>query len=342
MGASSRLRCYQYESALRDAGMSVDWHPLFYDAYLRELYSNGRRGAGGVLSSYFKRFLTLLQTRSHDLIWVEQEAFPWMPALLDTGLLRLGPPYVVDLDDAIFHRYDNSSSWLVRKILGRKIDIILRHAALVVAGNPYLARRAQVAGASRVEIVPTVVDLKRYDPKVQTQGRKFTVGWIGNPSTQSMVQQLAPVLKQVLDPETDRFVTVGARVEKPFLACHQDRPWTEETEVREIQDFDVGIMPLKDRPFERGKCGYKLIQYMACGLPVVASPVGVNVDIVQQGVNGFLANSDEEWMRALSTLKASAELRSRMGSAGRATVERKYCLQVTAPRLASLLLDASG
>ena len=113
-------------------------------------------------------------------------------------------------------------------------------------------------------------------------------------------------------------------------------PWTEAAEVAAIAEFDVGIMPLADEPWERGKCGYKLIQYMACGLPVVASPVGVNRQIVEHGVNGFLAETPTQWDEALRTLLADPALRQRMGQAGRQKVERQFSLQVTGPKVGCL------
>jgi hypothetical protein len=114
-------------------------------------------------------------------------------------------------------------------------------------------------------------------------------------------------------------------------------PWAEDTEVTLIQSMDIGVMPLPDTPWTRGKCGYKLIQYMACGLPVVASPVGVNRDIVEHGVNGFLAESDDEWRAAVDALLNDADLRRRMGAAGRKKVEEQYSLQVWGPRVAQML-----
>lgn len=119
-------------------------------------------------------------------------------------------------------------------------------------------------------------------------------------------------------------------------------PWAEETEGRLIQSMDIGIMPLDDTPWSRGKCGYKLIQYMACGLPVVASPVGVNSEIVEDGVTGFLASSDAEWRDAISRLLADADLRRRMGEAGRKRMEELYSLQVWGPRVAEMLRQVAG
>ena len=114
-------------------------------------------------------------------------------------------------------------------------------------------------------------------------------------------------------------------------------PWAEETEVNLIQDMDIGVMPLPDTHWTRGKCGYKLIQYMACGLPAIASPVGVNCDIVADGVNGFLAENDDEWRTEIKKLLDDPDLRHRMGTAGRKKVEEQYSLQVWGPRVAQML-----
>ena len=132
---------------------------------------------------------------------------------------------------------------------------------------------------------------------------------------------------------------VGARPDAAREGAFVFEPWSEATEVPLIQTFDIGIMPLTDTPWARGKCGYKLIQYMACGLPVIASPVGVNADIVEHGVNGFLADTEEEWAQAISTLLNDRELRRRMGAAGRKKVEAEYSLQVWGPKVAAMIRD---
>jgi glycosyltransferase involved in cell wall biosynthesis len=134
---------------------------------------------------------------------------------------------------------------------------------------------------------------------------------------------------------------IGAEVSIPGVDV-QCLPWKEETEAESIAQCDIGIMPLKDSPWERGKCGYKLIQYMACGLPVVASPVGVNVQIVRDGENGFLADGLQDWEIKLSQLLENSPLRSSMGNAGRARVEQEYCVQRVAPRLAQMLIRSGA
>jgi glycosyltransferase involved in cell wall biosynthesis len=336
-GASSRLRSLQYTSVLAAAGIEVQWRPLFNDRYIDDLYARRGKSPTLVASAYARRTMHLLSARRYPLVWLEKEALPWLPALFDPGLLRLGPPYVVDYDDAVFHYYDQSRSALVRALLGRKIDDVMRHATLVIAGNRYLEARARGAGAPWVETVPTVVDIARYalSPNVRAGG--VTIGWIGTPSTQRFLNGFVPVLSDVLRADHDRFVTVGARYAGPLFDRHHIQDWTEASEARQISAFDIGIMPLPDSPFERGKCGYKLIQYMACGKPVVASPVGANVDIVHHGENGFLARTVDEWRAALVTLRSDPQLRLRMGEAGRRMVEQHYSLQKTGPRLAEFL-----
>jgi glycosyltransferase involved in cell wall biosynthesis len=243
---------------------------------------------------------------------------------------------VVDYDDALFHQYDQHRSAWVRRLLGGKIARVMRGAHLVTAGNAYLADYARRAGAPRVEIIPTVIDLERYPPAGvrPASDTPFTIGWIGSPSTAKYLLAIAPALAEVCAGGRGVVRLIGAGpVDLPGVPV-EVLPWNGSTEVEELKRFDVGIMPLPDEPWERGKCGFKLIQYMACGLPVVASPIGVNMEIVEQGVNGYLAETTAEWVQALNTLLLDADLRKRMGQAGRKKVEQEYSLQVTGPRLA--------
>jgi glycosyltransferase involved in cell wall biosynthesis len=297
------------------------------------LYLGGSRW-WAVLFGYARRLWVLLRLRQFDVVIIEKELFPFLPAAMERLLGMLGVPYVVDYDDALFHRYDRHSSGLVRRILGGKIDKIMRHSALVVVGNEYLAERARQAGAPRVEVVPTVVDTVRYRPRQEPANDVLVVGWMGTPKTSQYLLPLLPVFESLQTEMCVRFVAVGAS-EVDFEGTPVEiRAWSEETEVDSIQQFDIGIMPLEDSPWERGKCGYKLIQYMACGLPVVASPVGVNCEIVLSGENGLLADTQDEWKRALDQLlRADVVLRQGMGRIGRSRVENWYSLQVQAPRL---------
>ncbi|WP_029008240.1 glycosyltransferase family 4 protein [Azospirillum halopraeferens] len=342
LGSSSRLRYYQFLPELAERGIEVDVSPLLPDAYLAALYEKGARPMELAARSYVTRILSMLTIRRYDLLWIEKELLPWLPFGIERMLLAWGPPYVIDYDDAWFHVYDSHPSALVRAALGTKLDRIMRGAALVTVGNAYLAARALAAGARRVEVFPTVVNLARYgEPSPADVDDRLTVGWIGSPVTARYLDLVRSPLHRLCGEGQIRIVLVGANDNSvPDLAA--ERPgWREDTEVEEIRAFDVGIMPLSNTRWERGKCGYKLIQYMACGKPVIASPVGVNREIVEHGVNGFLAETPEEWYEAVVALGRDAALRRTMGLAGRRKVEHDYSLQGLLPRLAAAL-DAAA
>ena len=339
-GASSRMRFYQYLPSLRQAGLEVFTAPLFSNEYVEGLQS-GNRKLWEIFRAYAARLEFFFSLGKIDRIWIENEALPWVPAKIEQAILGEKVPFVLDYDDAVFHQYDHHANYLVRLWLGDKHLQLMRRAATVVAGNDYIATYARNAGASAVEVLPTVVDLLRY-PVTSRQTNKFApplVGWIGQRVTARYLVPLSHVFCHLAQAGIARFSAVG--VDAKALGLPMDsKPWSEATEVEAIGLFDIGIMPLSDGPFERGKCGYKLIQYMACGLPVVASPVGVNSQIVEHGVNGFLASTPQEWTQALKVLAADRSLRERMGRAGRQKVEQHYSLQATRQRLISLLRES--
>ncbi|HED33225.1 MAG TPA: glycosyltransferase [Gammaproteobacteria bacterium] len=340
LGASSRVRFLQYLTFMESKGWQIEVSSLFSDDYLRALYhtdSGESSRWSSVIKGYWQRVMCLFQVRDYDLIWIEKELLPFFPAFAEWLLVKVGVKYVVDYDDALFHRYDLHRNALVRFFLKKKIDAVMRYATLVTVGNEYLARRAETAGAFQVELIPTVIDLLRYQPVMSAKKSTLLVGWIGSPATVHYLSMMAAVYVQLAKEFDVRFVAVGVGEEAIGDLPVEVLPWSEETEVQLIQTFDIGIMPLTDSAWERGKCGYKLIQYMACGLPVVASPVGINHQIVEHGVNGFLAHGPDEWEHSLRVLLSDQALRQSMGGAGRTRVEECYSLQVQAPRLESCL-----
>jgi glycosyltransferase involved in cell wall biosynthesis len=339
LGASSRLRALQYLPYFKSLGWQMEPFPFFSDTYLENLYTE-KPTRTEVLRAYWRRIKILARAERYDLVWVEKEILPFFPAVPERLLRAFGIPYMVDYDDALFHRYDLHRLPVVRKVLGQKIDTVMKHATLVVAGNQYLADRAEKAGAKRIEIVPTVVDLTRYPTANDQPGKPnepLVVGWIGTPKTSRYLHPLKNVFESLQSRFNVRFVAVGATRESLGDLPVEPWEWSEDTEVDSIRTFDIGIMPLKDSPWERGKCGYKLIQYMACGLPVVGSPVGMNTEIVKHGVNGFLASEEKQWRESLASLLVDPELRMQMGHNGRKKVESTYSLQIQAPRLERLL-----
>lgn len=341
LGASSRYRSYQYLPGLKAAGFCCELSPLFDEAYLDHRYRFGRGSIMDLVRAFVRRCRTILSARHCDLAVIEYELLPYCPACFERLLGWMGVRYVVDYDDALFHQYDHHRNPLIRLLLGNKVATVMRQAELVMAGNAYLAAYARKAGAKRVEIVPTVVDLDRYPlPHKRNRGdAPFVIGWIGSPTTAKYLQAIAPSLAEVCRDGRAVVRLIGSGpVALPGVPV-EIVPWSEETEVALMQSCDVGIMPLPDEPWARGKCGFKLIQYLACGLPVVASPVGVNAEIVEEGVNGLLATGHDDWVKALCHLRDHPQERLKMGAAGRAKVGQHYSLQVTAPRMVELLRE---
>ncbi len=341
LGASSRLRSHAYLPALEGAGWQVTVSPLMSDDYVSSL-QQGHRALGSLPSGYVRRMMALRLASAYDLVWIEKDAMPWLPFIIEKSLLGSRAGYVLDYDDAVFHHSDQHRSSLVRMLLGRKHDELMKRAAMVVAGNDYLAQRALAAGATNVQVVPTVVDIHRYPDMSQRTLRDgpLEVVWIGQQSTGRYLQPLAETMRQLEQGGLCRFTAIGIDASHFGLPMHS-LPWDEQREAAMLSEFDVGLMPLPDTPFERGKCGYKLIQYMACGLPVIASPVGVNVNLVTEGINGFLANTPADWDSAIRKLAGDPALRSRMGEAGRKRVTDSYSLDLMSSRLISLL-DATA
>lgn len=343
--------------------MQVTVQPFFDDAYLKDFYA-GKKNISAVLKSYVKRLGVLFSVFSYDRVVIEKEIFPFLPAWAEWMLKRLGIQYIVDYDDAIFHNYDQSSNPIIKKFLANKIAKVMRFSGTVVAGNQYLADYAARSGAKNIEIIPTVIDLERYPvknsdsdlelpPNVILSGvegkagersasennQKFVVGWIGTKTT--FEKHLLPCKDwikalQIQEPNI-RFHIVGITEDMDIGKNVQYIRWTEESEVAEILKMDIGLMPLQDSKWEKGKCAYKLIQYAACGIPGVASDVGMNREVTVPGETGILAAADEEWIQAIKTLKSNTELRHQMGRNARKKVEERYCIQQTSTKWKEIL-----
>lgn len=339
MGASSRLRTLQYLPLLEEQGFEFTVQSLFDDAYLKNLYENGKRSKLAIMRYYYKRLASLVTVNNYDLIWMEYEIFPYLPAFAERMLNIIGKEYIVDYDDAIFHHYDMSSNPLVRRVLSKKITTVMKSSSCVTAGNNYLISKAETAGAKRVEWVPTVVDKFRYKTEINNDSQTKTIGWIGSPSTQKYVIDIKEALLSISKNYSIRLLLIGANediIDQLLGIDVEVVPWSEATEAEYIRQMDIGIMPLIDGPWEKGKCGYKLVQYMASSVPVVASPIGVNIDIVNDSNSGYLASSVDQWFASLDSLLSSPEKRQEFGNAGRVSVENTYSLQVQAPVLANI------
>lgn len=345
LAASTRQRFLQFEPALAEAGIQLDYSPLLDNDHLQRLVQGRRASPVSVARSYLRRAAMLLKARSCDVLWVHCEFFPYLPGFMEALAARTGGrPIVFDYDDAIFHMYDSASNPLVKGLLEGKLAPLLRRAHTCLCGNAYLRDYAAQFCRNSI-IVPTAVDTGVYVPAASGGGSGGVpvVGWIGSPSTWPYVHPLLPLLSEMAREgrAVVRIVGAGQNAQRDCFPGMELVDWSESTEVAEVQKMDIGIMPIPDDEWARGKSGYKLIQYMACGLPVVASPVGVNREIVREGENGFLATTEAEWRDAVERLLSDPELRTRMGRRSRERAAAEYSLAAQAPRVVDAIRSAA-
>src|SRR5215211_7432814 len=240
LGSSSRVRFFQYFPYLQAHGVEITTASFFNDTYVHRMYARKAVNFASVVNAYIQRLLNLFNSSKYDVLWIEKELFPWLPAGFEVLLQTLGVPYVVDYDDAVFHRYDMHSSALVRALIGHKIDRVMRAAALVIVGNEYLAERAKRAGAKTVEILPSVVDVDRYKANGEISSSSIRIGWIGSPVTAPYLDEVREAL-QILSSETDIHLTlIGAGNVAPFPGIRTTAlPWDEELELSVGELFDI-------------------------------------------------------------------------------------------------------
>ena len=217
-------------------------------------------------------------------------------------------------------------------------------ADLVICGNSYLAEQARKF-SPRVEVIPTSIDTRKYQPQQRTaKSGAVIIGWTGSRSTNRYLNAVLPAIAALGGQVRFKFLSdtqEGLELDLLGEVPHQFVPWSPEVEISETATFDIGVMPLPDNPWTRGKCGFKALQYMGLGMPAVCSPVGVNCDIITHEANGLLANSPAEWSDCLQRLVSDSNLRSRLGRAGRDRIEQHFAVNIQAPRLVSLLEQLS-
>jgi glycosyltransferase involved in cell wall biosynthesis len=346
-GAGCRFRIAQFIPYLQSDGFEVTLSSLFTPEFFRLVYKRGHyvRKAITFASLSLKRLASLPYVSKFDLILIYREIFPIGPAIVERLLARRrSPPIVFDFDDAIFLSNVSDANRLIRLLKQPgKVATIIRISDHVITGNEYLAVYARRYNPA-VTMIPTSVDTGLFIPstRVRAAGAPSVVGWIGSPTTAGYIRSLSDVLRRVHErhPFVLRVSGAGEPFDVPGLQI-QNEPWSMEREVELFNTCDIGVYPLADDEWSKGKCGFKAIEFMACGVPVIASAVGVNREVIQDGVNGFLASSDREWIEKLGCLLADAGLRRRLAAAGRRTIESRYSLQVNAPRLAATLRAAA-
>ena len=345
LGASSRIRFMQFLPKL-SSFYQIQLNSLLSDEYITNLYAHRPQNKISILLAYCKRAHQLITDKS-DLLVIEYELFPYIPYWVEKIFLR-NKKYIIDIDDAVFHNYDLSMSWLKRFLLGDKFKFLFANSYAVLAGSPYLQDIAIKFGATNVLYYPTVIELDHYplaDNHENKNSNSIVIGWIGSDSTDKYLDIIKEPLQNFAKNSSCKIILHLVGSTRPLAIAGIEvinLPWTEASEVDLIKQFDIGIMPLADTLWERGKCAYKLIQYMACAKPVIASAVGANNVVVDQGINGFLCSNDQEWIDALVSLANNSTLRQDFGRAGRAKVVDNYTVDVNIKTLQNLLLKLSN
>lgn len=334
LAASNRYRLGQYIPGLASAGIDFHISYLLGDDYLYARFSKRNLPVMSMLTRVLSRLREILNQSSYDVLMLQYELMPFMPSFIESALIR--KPYIYDFDDAFYLKHRSQVGAIREFLLGNKYDSLIGSATTVTAGNRELVQYAKQFNTN-THLFPTVVDVTRYLPMPVSRGSSvFTVGWIGSPSTAPYLSELVAPLSMIGKEGAVRFVVVGGKAPQIPNVSVVQVDWSEGTELDLINSFDVGVMPLPNDDWSRGKCAFKLIQYMACAVPVVASPVGANLDVVNSHC-GLMASTPNEWADALRTLRDRPVIRDEMGLAGRMRVTQEYSLQQNLPILTRII-----
>ena len=342
--AGVRLRIVQQLPELRRLGIDVTLSPFLDDRGLTVAFVRGHlvAKAFAVARGFSRRVADALRLGRFDLLFVYRESSPFGPPFLERFARRRRMPIVHDFDEAIFvpNIHSTNRSWAWLRDLQRPARVAAMATAVTVQ-NEYLAEFARRSN-ERVTVIPTPVDTNGRHPRQARSPGPVVIGWLGSETTAPYLKLVDDALARVSE-EADVIVrVVGGAYANPRLRRLDVREFALEREQSDLEGFDIGILPEPDDDWTRGKGGYKALLYMAVGIPVVASRVGVNTDIVSEAETGFCVSTTDEWVAALRRLVADPSLRERMGAAGRARVTQRYSIEAVAPRMARALLTAAG
>ncbi len=337
-----RYRIEQWQAGLKRSGVEITFAPFEDEQLNTVLHARNRwlRKGFGISQAFFRRLSTIGQSTSYDLVYLFREASLLGPSIFERLIQIRHVPLVFDFDDAVFLPYRSpSNGWLSLLKAPGKTGTICRLASQVMVGNNYLAEYARRFNRN-VTVIPTTIDTETYRLQPVRDATSPVIGWTGSYSTVQHLDLLRLTLLELARRERFRLKVIGPSDYKLNGVEVEVVPWSSNTEVQDLAAVDIGIMPLPDNPWSRGKCGCKALQYMGLGIPAVCSPVGMNIDLIRDGENGFLANDAEEWIAKLALLLRSAELRRKMGLAGRQTVEEGFSAASQVPRVHEVFRSA--
>lgn len=329
---SQRFRVELYERFFTEAGLEYKFAPFMDTNTWKILYKGGSAAqkAIGIIKGYLNRWKTVLfEVPKYEYVFVHREAAPLGPPVFEWIVARLWRKKMIfDFDDAIWIPNTSSENKAVAWFKAFwKIKYICKWSYKISGGNDYLCNYARQYNTS-VYRMPTCVDTELFHNKIKVHtAGKVTVGWTGSQSTLFYLDQLIPVLQELQEQLDFTFLVIANKDPQLPLRDYRFIPWNEQTEVDDLLHMDIGVMPLQPDAWSEGKCGFKLIQYLSLGIPAIASPVGVNKQIVVENENGYIAATKEEWAAALTKLITDHELRGRFGLAGRNKIVAEYSIQ---------------
>jgi glycosyltransferase involved in cell wall biosynthesis len=334
------FRFEQYFVYLKQAGIDYQVSSFIDRDTWSILYNEGhyRAKAFGIIKGFFRRIFSLIQILSTDFVFIHREATPVGPPVFEFIISKiLRKKIIYDFDDAIWLPNTSDSNKLVAGIKWHnKVASICKWSYKISCGNEYLSSYSKQFN-SNVTLNPTTIDTENLHNKIKNQQtEKTTIGWTGTHSTLHYLKPILPVIKQ-LETEIDfDFIIISSRQPEFQLKSLKYIPWNKSTEIDDLLEINIGIMPLTDDKWAHGKCGFKALQYMALGIPAVLSPVGVNRKIVADGKDGFLCNQHSEWIDALKKLLSNKQLRIDMGKNARKKIEQKFSVNSNRENFLSL------
>jgi predicted glycoside hydrolase/deacetylase ChbG (UPF0249 family) len=346
-GASNRVRIEQYLKYLDENKIQYRLRPFVSHNFYQILYQKGHtlKKVFHFLASTLNRLLDIFRARHYDVVFIHREAFPFGPPWLEKAIALVNPNIVFDFDDAIFLEEASTPHLYVGRLKEpQKFYKILNMSKQVVAGNDYLASFA-LNYTKNVSVIPSSIDVDLYQPNNEKRLKKssaepFIIGWIGSITTQAYIDEIRPLFGRLARrfPNVE-FLFIGADYEVDGLPT-VSKPWSLDREIDDLNEIDIGIMPMPDTSWTKGKCGFKAILYMSMGIPAVCSPVGVNKQIIKHGVNGFLPETIDEWEECIAQLISSPDLRGTLAREGLKTVGREYSTQANYRKFLGVLEKA--
>ena len=328
---SQRFRFEQYFSLLKENGYEYELHSFLNQKTWKTLYNQGSffAKAFGILGSFWRRFLLLFKLKQFDYIFIHREASMIGPPIFEWIIAKvLRRKYIYDYDDAIWlPNYSKQNARFQKLKTYKKVNKIIKWADVVTAGNSFLQDYGKQFN-NNVVIIPTTIDLiNSHNKNTRQPDELVNIGWTGTHTTMSYLNELIPVLEELEKDYSFTFTVISNHAPEFNLDSMRFIKWNSETEIQDLATINIGVMPLTDNKWAKGKCGFKALQYMALNIPSIVSPVGVNNEIIKDGENGYLCSTLEEWKKTIVLLLNDKQLREQIGKEGYKTVHTKYSVE---------------